>query len=149
MIPVCQMQHLLQGSDHTSNEVDWGVIQETVKMVQNRQQVPKETFSTIKKGLKAGTQSAACNSLTLLDSIAVNGGQAIRAYLADPACIEMLLSACYKYPTAAVPTCQLLGNWICSYGQEKLGHAAQYAAQALRQKNFYIPVPTALAYHLV
>ena len=118
-------------------------------MVQNRHQIPKETFSTIKKGLKAGTQPAACNSLTLLDTIAVNGGQNIREQLADPTWLEMLLSACYKYPVAAAPICQLLGNWICTYGQEKLGHAAQYAAQALRQKSFYIPVPTALAYHLV
>lgn len=116
--------------------------------MQNRQQVPKDTFSSVKKGLKS-TQGAACNSLTLLDSIAINCGLNVRDQLADSAWIEMLLSACYKYPTAAAPICQLLSNWICSYNQEKLGHAAQYAAQALRQKNFYIPVPTALAYHLV
>lgn len=63
--------------------------------------------------------------------------------------MEMLLSACYKYPATAIPVCQLMSNWICSYSREQLGHAAQYAAQALENKGFYIPVPTALAYHLV
>ncbi len=141
----------LQGSegDAAGVNVEWGPVQDLVRVVQSKQTISKDTFAGIKKNLKSPSKSNVCKTLTTLDSIAANCNSAIRLQLADARWIEMLLSICYKNPTAAMPVCQLLSNWVCSYGHEQLGHAAKFAAQALKQKGYGIPPPAPLAYHMV
>ena len=141
----------MQGSEAGSvgDGVDWTAVQDIVKLVQSRQQISKDTLSGFKKTLKSPSKSLVCKTLTTLDSIAANGGSTIRTQLADARWIEMLLSVCYKNPTAALPVCQLLSNWLCSYNHEHLGHAANFAAQSLKQKGYVIPPPAPLAYQMV
>ena len=120
-----------------------------VRLVQSKQAISKDTLAGIKKNLKSPSKSHVCKTLTTLDSIAANCSTTVRSQLAEMRWIEMLLSVCYKNPTAALPICQLLSNWLCSYSHEQLGHAANFAAQALSQKGYSIPPPVPLAHHMV
>ena len=136
-------------SDPLGDDVDWRNVQDMVQTVNNKQAIPKDALTSIKKGLKVPSKSAVCKTLTALDSIAANCSSAIRIQLAEPKWIDMLLSVCYKNPTAAMPVGQLLSNWSCSYGHEPLGLAAHRAAQALQHNGYEIPPPTPQAYHMV
>ncbi|DBA69578.1 TPA: hypothetical protein ACH3X2_012657 [Trebouxia sp. C0005] len=140
-----------QGSetDGLGDGVDWSAVQDLVILVQNKQILSKDTLAGIKKSLKSPSKSHVCKTLTALDSIAANCTPSIRLQLADAKWTEMLISVCYKNPTAALPICQLFSNWVCSYSHEQLGHSANFASQALKQKGYAIPPPAPLAYHMV
>ncbi|DBB01169.1 TPA: hypothetical protein ACH3X1_001055 [Trebouxia sp. C0004] len=135
-------------SDGLGDGVDWSAVQDLVTLVQNKQNLSKDTLAGIKKSLKSPSKSHVCKTLTTLDSIAANCSPNIRLQLADAKWIEMLNSVCYKNPTAALPICQLFSNWVCSYSHEQLGHSANFASQALKQKGYAIPPPAPLAYHM-
>lgn len=135
-------------SDGLGDGVDWTAVQDLVTLVQNKQILSKDTLAGIKKSLKSPSKSHVCKTLTTLDSIAANCTPSIRLQLADAKWIEMLISVCYKNPTAALPICQLFSNWVCSYSHEQLGHSANFASQALKQKGYAIPPPAPLAYHM-
>ncbi|DBA69579.1 TPA: hypothetical protein ACH3X2_012657 [Trebouxia sp. C0005] len=139
-----------QGSetDGLGDGVDWSAVQDLVILVQNKQILSKDTLAGIKKSLKSPSKSHVCKTLTALDSIAANCTPSIRLQLADAKWTEMLISVCYKNPTAALPICQLFSNWVCSYSHEQLGHSANFASQALKQKGYAIPPPAPLAYHM-
>ena len=129
--------------------MDWIAVQDLITLVQTKQTLSKDILAGIKKSLKAPSKSHVCKTLTTLDSIAANCTPSIRLQLADAKWIEMLISVCYKNPTAALPICQLFSNWVCSYSHEQLGHSANFASQALTQKGYAIPPPAPLAYHMV
>ena len=141
----------MQGSDGgtSADAMDWGTVQDLVKLIQSKQTVSKDTLASTKKSLKSPSKSLVCSTLTTLDSIAANCGPAIRTQLAEPRWVEMLISVCLKNPTAALPICQLFSNWACSYSYEQLGHAANFAIQSLKQKGAIIPPPAPLAHHMV
>ncbi|KAL0046858.1 hypothetical protein WJX82_000075 [Trebouxia sp. C0006] len=135
-------------SDGLGDGVDWSAVLDLVTLVQNKQTLSKDTLAGIKKSLKSPSKSHVCKTLTTLDSIAANNNPSIRLQLADAKWIEMLIFVCYKNPTAALPICQLFSNWVCSYSHEPLGHSANFASQALKQKGYAIPPPAPLAYHM-
>ena len=129
--------------------MDWGVVQDLVRLIQSKQTISKDTLASTKKSLKSPSKSIVCTTLTTLDSIAANCGPAIRSQLAESRWVEMLLSVCCKNPTAALPICQLFSNWACSYNHELLGRSAHAAVQNLRQRSAIIPPPAPLAHHMV
>lgn len=141
----------MKGSDASASAdgMDWGTVQDLTRLIQSRQTISKDTLASTKKSLKSPSKSLVCSTLTTLDSIAANCGPAIRSQLAEPRWVEMLLSVCFKNPTAALPTCQMFSNWACSYSHEQLGHASNFAIQSLKQKGAIIPPPVPLAYHMV
>ena len=129
--------------------MDWETVQSLVRLVQTKQAISKDTLASSKKSLKSPSKSLVCSTLTTLDSVAANCGPTVRAQLAEPRWVEMLLSVCFKNPTAALPICQLFSNWACSYQREQLGHASNFAIQSLKQKGAIIPPPAPLAHHMV
>lgn len=141
----------LQGSDASkpADGMDWGTVQDLVRLIQGKQTLSKDTLASTKKSLKSPSKSLVCSTLTTLDSIAANCGTSVRSQLAEPRWVEMLLSVCFKNPTAALPICQLFSNWACSYKHEQLGHASNFAIQSLKQKGAIIPPPAPLAHHMV
>ena len=149
--PLSTFDANLQGSDVSvaADGMDWGIVQDLVRFIQGKQTLSKDTLASTKKSLKSPSKSLVCSTLTTLDSIAANCGTSIRSQLAEPRWVEMLLSVCFKNPTAALPICQLFSNWACSYKHEQLGHASSFATQSLKQKGAIIPPPAPLAHHMV
>lgn len=75
-------------------QVDWKRLKDLVAAIRQQQDLKKPTSSSLRKNLQSPVLQAALMTLTMLDSIALNCGPAVRTTLAERKWMEALLGAC-------------------------------------------------------
>lgn len=128
-------------------QVDWKRLKDLVAAIRQQQDLTKPTSSSLRKNLQSPVLQAALMTLTMLDSIALNCGPAVRTTLAERKWMEALLGACAGSDSRAVHIAQLLANWTCAFEGEPLAQASQAVLQALQQRGWQVPVALPEAHH--
>lgn len=111
--------------------------------------LPASTAGSLLRNLQSSNLQAVLVTLTMLDTVALNCGPAVRGAFAAREWVAALVKA-GSAGMAAQHTLQMLVNWTVAFDQEALGQSSQAALQqAAVQGGPPRPHPDPHAYHMV